>query len=122
MNIHNVFGCTRHDFLTGSASSKVMDGGAGFDTMSGLGEKTELWPAITMLTFLMEVRGYLNSVKEPLQQGLESNMDSCKSINDGTFKAFRNTFGTASSTLPRIVGDTSVSSIYRCKQILGSSD
>jgi len=117
-NIQNVFGGTGNDFLTGSASSNVMDGGAGDDTMSGLGgndimvgnygsDNMNGGAGIDIL-----IGGYVDFIVGSLQEGLESIMDSWTNVTDGTFNAVSNTIGTASSTQPRLVGDTNLASTY----------
>ena len=117
-NIQNVFGGTGNDYLTGSAASNVMDGGAGDDTMSGLGgndimvgnygaDSLNGGAGIDIL-----IGGYVDFVVGSLQEGLESIMSTWNNVTDGTFNAVSNTIGTASSTQPRLVGDTNLASTY----------
>jgi hypothetical protein len=117
-NIQNVFGGTGNDFLTGSAASNVMDGGAGDDTMSGLGGNDIMvgnYGADNMnggAGIDILIGGYVDFVVGSLQDGLESIMSTWTNVTDGTFNAVSNTIGTASSTQPRLVGDTNLASTY----------
>jgi hypothetical protein len=117
-NVQNVFGGTGNDFLTGSAGSNVMDGGAGDDTMSGLGGNDIMvgnYGADNMnggAGIDILIGGYVDFVVGSLQDGLESIMSTWTNVTDGTFNAVSNTIGTASSTQPRLVGDTNLASTY----------
>jgi Ca2+-binding RTX toxin-like protein len=116
-NIQNVFGSTGNNYLMGSAASNVMDGGAGDDTMSGQGGNdimvgnyssdnmnggagvsvADWWICATF-------------IRRITQEGLESIMSSWNNVTDGTFN-ISNTIGTASSTQPRLVGDTNIAGV-----------
>ena len=122
-NIQNVFGGTGNDFLTGSAASNVMDGGAGDDTMSGLGGNDIMvgnYGADNMnggAGIDILIGGYVDFVVGSLQEGLESIMSTWNNVTDGTFNAVSNTIGTASSTQPRLVGDTNLASTYQLQTV-----
>jgi Ca2+-binding RTX toxin-like protein len=117
-NIQNVFGGTGNDYLVGSADSNVMDGGAGDDTMSGLGGNDIMvgnYGADNMnggAGIDILIGGYVDFVVGSLQDGLESIMSFWNNVTDGTFNAVSNTIATASSTQPRLVGDTNLASTY----------
>jgi Ca2+-binding RTX toxin-like protein len=117
-NIQNVFGGTGNDYLVGSAASNVIDGGAGDDTMSGLGGNDIMvgnYGADNMnggAGIDILIGGYVDFIVGSLQEGLESIMDSWTHVTDGTFNAVSHTIGTASSTQPRLVGDTNLASTY----------
>jgi hypothetical protein len=117
-NIQNVFGGTGNDYIVGSSANNVVDGGAGNDIMSGLGGNdimvgnygADLINGGSGIDIL--IGGYVDFVFGTLQEGLESIMETWKSVTDNTFKAVSNTLGTASSIQFRLVGDTNLDSTY----------